>query len=189
LAAQIRFNLPEVSSGFVDAVRPPYWLYYKAKTSKEATTLHRAPYDYRNDPAVPRFADDRPIIIFDGNCVLCSWFARFIMRTDHARRFRLLAAQSPLGEALYRHFGLKATQYETYVLLEDGSAFVKSEASIRIFEKLGLPWRLTASIGRILPRSAGDAFYDFIARNRLRWFGSRQTCFLPDPSQADRFIS
>ncbi len=60
--------------------------------------MQRAPYDYRSDPAVPRFADDRPIIIFDGKCVLCSWFARFVLRTDRAGRFRLAAAQSPLGD-------------------------------------------------------------------------------------------
>jgi predicted DCC family thiol-disulfide oxidoreductase YuxK len=137
---------------------------------------------------VPRFADDRPIIIFDGKCVLCSSFARFIMRVDGSHRFRLLAAQSPLGEALYRHFELNTPQYETYVLLDNGMALFKSEASIRIFGGLGWPWRLVA-IGRFLPRTALDRFYDLVARNRLRWLGARQTCFLPDPCQADRFVS
>ena len=51
-------------------------------------------YSYRNDPAVPAFPDDRPIVIFDGNCVLCSAFAQFILRTDRRRRFRLMAAQT-----------------------------------------------------------------------------------------------
>ena len=62
-----------------------------------AYAVERTPYDYRADPAVPRFADDRPIIIFDGKCVLCSWFARFVLRTDRTGRFRLLAAQSVLA--------------------------------------------------------------------------------------------
>ena len=153
-----------------------------------AHAVERTPYDYRADPTVPHFADDRPIIIFDGQCVLCSWFARFVLRTDRDRRFRLLAAQSAIGRALYRHFGLDPFQYETYIVLDEGRAFFRSEASIRIFEGLGGPWRL-ALVGRALPLWARDGLYDFIARNRFRWFGTRQTCYLPDPSQADRFIS
>jgi predicted DCC family thiol-disulfide oxidoreductase YuxK len=151
--------------------------------------VQRAPFDYRNDPAVPRFADDRPVIIFDGKCVMCSWFARFVLRTDRTGRFRLAAAQSPLGMALYKHFGLDPIRYETYVLVEEGKAFFRSEASIRIFAGLGMPWRIFAILGRLLPLSLRDALYNFVARNRLQWFGARDECYLSDPSQADRFIS
>jgi predicted DCC family thiol-disulfide oxidoreductase YuxK len=144
-------------------------------------------FSYRSDPAVPSFPDDRPILIFDGNCVLCSTFVQFILRTDKRRRFRLLSAQSLLGTALYRHLGLASVDYETNILLEDGHAWLKSEGSIRVFERLGFPWSLM-SIGRLLPRPLRDWLYERIARNRLRWFGVRETCYLPDPSQADRFL-
>jgi len=144
-------------------------------------------YSYRSDPAVPSFADDRPILIFDGHCVLCSSFVHFILRTDRERRFRLLAAQTPIGAALYRHLGLNPTDYETNILLEDGRAWLKSEGSLRIFEGLGFPWSLM-SVGRLLPRSVRDWLYEIVARNRLRWFGRRPTCYLPDATQADRFI-
>jgi predicted DCC family thiol-disulfide oxidoreductase YuxK len=150
--------------------------------------VQRAPYDYRNDAAVPRFADDKPIIIFDGKCVACSVFARFVLRTDREARFRLAAAQSTIGDALYRHFGLDPVRYETFILLQQGRAYLRSEAAIRIVAGLGGPWRL-AALGRVLPLPLRDRLYDFIARNRLRWFGARQTCYRPDPSQADRFIS
>ena len=66
----------------------------------------RAPYSYRGDPAVPAFPDDRPIIIFDGYCALCSGWARFVLRHDPRGVYRLLPAQSPLGHALYVHYGL-----------------------------------------------------------------------------------
>ena len=145
------------------------------------------PYSYRSDPAVPSFPDDRPIVIFDGNCVLCSTFARFILRVDRKRRFRLMAAQTPLGAALYEHYGLFAGDYLTNILLEDGRIWLKSEGSIRIFAGLGFPWWL-ATAGRILPRGVRDRLYDIIARNRLRWFGRRATCFLPKPRHADRFL-
>lgn len=151
--------------------------------------MQRAPYEYRADPAVPRFADDRPVIVFDGQCVLCSTFAQFILRKDHRARFRLLAAQSELGDALYRHFGLDPVNYETYVLLQDGKAYFRSEASLRILDGLGVPWSLFATSARLVPLALRDAVYNVIARNRLRWFGTRARCYRPEPSQADRFLS
>jgi predicted DCC family thiol-disulfide oxidoreductase YuxK len=148
----------------------------------------REAYSYRSDPAVPEFPDDRPVIIFDGMCVLCSAFAQFVLRTDRRRRYRLLAAQSPLGVALYGHFGLDPVDYETNILLEGGQVWLKSEGSIRMFEGLGFPWSLMA-IGRLIPRAARDRLYGVIARNRLRWFGVRSRCYPPDPDQADRFLA
>jgi len=151
-------------------------------------TVKRAPFSYRDDPAVPDFPDDRPIIVFDGKCVLCSGFAQFVMRRDRAATFRLLAAQSPLGDALYRHFELDPVNYETYILLQDGIAYLRSEAAIRILEGLTLPWRL-ASICRVCPLPIRDRLYDFIARHRLSWFGARSICYVPDATEANRFLS
>ncbi|WP_164076639.1 DCC1-like thiol-disulfide oxidoreductase family protein, partial [Stenotrophomonas maltophilia] len=82
---------------------------------------------------VPAFPDDRPIIVFDGYCAFCSGWARFILKRDRARRFRLLPAQSPLGAALFRHFKLDPADYTTSILIEDGAAFLKSEGILRIF--------------------------------------------------------
>ena len=137
---------------------------------------------------MPAFADDRPILIFDGHCVLCSSFAQFILRHDRARRFRLLAAQTALGTALYRHLGLDPTDYQTNILIEDGRAWLKSESSIRVFERLGFPWSLMAA-GRVLPLPVRDWLYEIVARNRLRWFGRRAVCYRPDPAEADRFLA
>jgi len=145
-------------------------------------------YSYRTDPKVPPFPDDRAIVIFDGKCVLCSGFARFIVRRDRRRRLRLLAAQTPLGTALYGHFGLATDNYETNVLLDGGRTWLKSEGSIRIFELLGFPWSL-AGVGRVLPRPWRDRIYGYIAARRLKWFGARDTCFLPEPADADRFLA
>jgi predicted DCC family thiol-disulfide oxidoreductase YuxK len=71
-----------------------------------ATSMARAAYSYRNDPGVPKFPDDRPIIVFDGYCVLCSGWVSFILRHDRRATYRLLPAQSPVGHALYVHYGL-----------------------------------------------------------------------------------
>jgi predicted DCC family thiol-disulfide oxidoreductase YuxK len=146
------------------------------------------PYGYRDDPAVPKFADDRPVIIFDGHCVLCSRSAQFVLRHDGRGVHRLLAAQTPLGHALYVHYGLDPRDYESMILIADGVAWLKSEAVIRIAEGLGLPWSL-AAIARVLPRAWRDRLYGSLARNRFRVFGRRDTCYLPDPRDADRFLA
>src|ERR1700730_2973718 len=105
----------------------------------------REPYSYRQDATVPHFPDDRPIIIFDGHCVLCSGWANFVLRHDRAGKYRLLAAQSPLGRALYIHLGLDPDDYQTSILLADGVAWLKSEGSIRMAEGLGFPWSTAAA--------------------------------------------
>jgi predicted DCC family thiol-disulfide oxidoreductase YuxK len=147
----------------------------------------REPFSYRSDPAVPKFPDDRPIIIFDGHCALCSGWARFVLRHDARGVYRLLPAQSPLGRALYIHYGLHPEDYETNILVADGVAWFKSEGSIRMAEGLGWPWSLAGAF-RILPRAWRDALYGFIARNRLRLFGRRETCYLQERGYEDRFL-
>ncbi len=148
----------------------------------------RIPYSYRNDASVPPFPDDRPIIVFDGYCALCSGWAQFVLRHDRAEKYRLLRAQSPLGRALYVHYGLHPEDYETNILIENGIAWFKSEGSIRMAEGLGLPWSLAAAF-RILPMAWRDPLYEFIARNRLRFFGKRESCYLPDARYRHRFLA
>jgi predicted DCC family thiol-disulfide oxidoreductase YuxK len=147
----------------------------------------RDAFSYREDSSVPHFPDDRPIIIFDGHCVLCSRFARFVLRHDRRAVFRLMAAQTPLGQAIYRHYNLDPVNYESNILLEEGRAWLKSAGTIRMFKHLGFPWSLVRVL-QLVPRSMLDRLYEVIARNRLRWFGSQATCFLAHPDHKDRFL-
>jgi predicted DCC family thiol-disulfide oxidoreductase YuxK len=147
-----------------------------------------APYSYRADPRVPAFPDDRPVFIFDGHCALCSRWVDLILRRDRARRYRLLPAQSALGRALYGHYGMDPVDYETNVVLVDGVALFKSEGSIRLAMDLGFPWSL-AGVLRLLPRRLADRLYEWVARNRFRWFGRRDTCYLPGAVDRERFIA
>ena len=157
------------------------------RRSPVAIPVTQSAYSYRSDPAVPDFPDDRPIIIFDGYCALCSGWAQFVLRHDRDGRYRLLRAQSPLGRALYVHYGLDPKDYETNILIADGVAWFESEGSIRMAEGLGWPWSLAGCM-RILPQPVRDRLYAFVARNRLRFFGRRATCNVPNAGDADRFL-
>lgn len=144
-------------------------------------------YSYRTDPAVPDFPDDHAVIVFDGYCVMCSGFMRFVLRKDRKNHFRFVPAQSPLGAALYVHYGLKAGDYDSVLLIENGDVRVKWDASLGVFEGLGWPWKL-AAIGRILPKFVANPLYDSIARNRFKIFGRREVCMIPTKEEQERFL-
>lgn len=146
------------------------------------------PYSYRNDPALAQLPDDKPLIVFDGVCVLCTGFARFVVQRDPSARFRLAAAQSDIGQALFRHYGLDAKDFETNLLVEHGRAYGKLDALRRILPKLATPWPLAAPLAG-LPEPLGDWCYDRIARNRYRLFGRTETCLVPPPDWGDRLIA
>ena len=145
-------------------------------------------YSYRDDDKVPPFPDDHPLIVFDGICVLCSGFVRFVLRHDKANRYRFLAAQSGLAAALYHHYGLSTDVWETNLLLAGGRLFIRSEAAIEIVTNFGGWWRLI-KILRLIPRPLRDWLYDRVAGNRYRWFGRHEFCVMPDPTFADRFLA
>ena len=147
----------------------------------------KGPYSYRGDPSVPPFLDDTALLVFDGVCVLCSASARFILKRDRARRFRFATAQSPLGQALFRHYGLDAQAFETNLVLIEGRAYGKLDTVVAAGTELGGVWRVS-SVLRLLPRSAADWLYDSVARNRYRLFGRTEHCMMPPPQWRDRFI-
>lgn len=156
--------------------------------SEDPHPARAQPYGYRADPAVPALPDDRPIIVYDGHCALCTGWIRFVIRHDRAGRYRLLAAQSPLGQALYRHYGLDAQAFETNILIEDGLPRFKLVGSARMARGLGFPWSL-AALFALLPQHLGERLYDRVARNRFRLFGRHAVCHRPDPAEAWRFLA
>jgi predicted DCC family thiol-disulfide oxidoreductase YuxK len=149
----------------------------------------RAAYSYRQDGAVPAFDDSRPLIIFDGLCVLCSASVRWMLRHDPGGVSQFAAIQEPVPRALYRHYGLDAEKFDTFMVLQEGVALTCWAGVLAAGRTMPAPWRWLAGAGRIVPGAAGDRLYDWVQRNRLRWFGSRDTCFVPTASDRARFLS
>lgn len=159
-----------------------------AGAARLTTRLAQMPaYSYRGDATVPAFPDDRPLIVFDGVCVLCSGFAKFVLKRDPAGRFRFTTAQSPLGQALFRHYGLDTETLETNLVLVEGRPYAKLDSVIVAARLIGGVWRAFALL-RLLPRPLADWIYDRIARNRYALFGRTEACMMPPPHWRDRFI-
>lgn len=146
------------------------------------------PQSYKSDPLVPPFPDDKPILFYDGVCVLCSGFADTVLRLDRRQRIRLAAAQSPLGQSIYTHYGLQQGDYETNLFLADGIPHQKLNAFLKVMSVLGFPWSLTG-IAYILPAPIRNWCYDRVARNRYRVFGKHDACILVMKEHEDRFLT
>jgi predicted DCC family thiol-disulfide oxidoreductase YuxK len=145
------------------------------------------PYSYRDDPLVPSFPDDKGLIVFDGVCVLCAGFARWVLKHDTRFAFRLTTVQSPLGQALFRHYALDTETYETNLVLIQGRPYAKLDTVIAVGRRIGGIWRATALL-RLLPRPLADWVYDRIAQNRYALFGRTDSCMTPPPERRTRFV-
>ncbi len=131
--------------------------------------------------------DQGPIIVFDAMCVLCSANARFVLRHDHGGRFRFASMQNETGAALYRRCGIDPTNPDSLIIVEGANVLRDSDAVLAIYAGLGWPWK-AMSLLRLVPRMLRDPAYHWLARNRYRIFGRRETCWLPTPEQASRIL-
>lgn len=145
-------------------------------------------YSYRSDPAVPRFDDSAPLIIFDGHCVLCSSGVQWMFERDPKGAGRFAAVQTPIPRAIYRHYGLDADRFDTFMVLWNGVPYVRWAATLAAARTMRTPWRWLGFVGRIIPDFIGDRIYDWVQRNRIAWFGAREQCFMPNAEQRARFL-
>lgn len=131
--------------------------------------------------------DDRDFIVFDGVCVLCNGWVKFILRFDRAAVFSFVIAQSELGETIYDELGLKSEDYDTFVVFKNGKLFTKLDGVFALMSGLGWPWKIV-SIGKVFPKFLKDWAYDRVAKNRYALFGKKEVCMMPTPDVKDRFI-
>ena len=128
-----------------------------------------------------------PIVLFDGVCNLCSGSVQLILKRDPEARFRFASLQSEAGRSLMLEHGLDPDALSSVVLIEDGRAWQESSAALRIARHLPGAWKLLR-VFTVVPRPLRDAVYRLIARNRYRWFGKTEACWLPTPELRARFL-
>ena len=135
--------------------------------------------------SMARTADDRPVVVFDGVCNLCNSSVDFIVRHDEDAVFALAANQSDAAQEL---LGERAADTDTIALVENGEVHYRSAAVLRIARRLPWPWRMAYGF-IVVPRPIRDAAYRFLAKNRYRWFGKKDSCRLPTEAEASRFLT
>ena len=138
-----------------------------------------------NETRMTRLPDD-DVILYDGVCVFCSRWVRFVIAGDTDRRFRFTPVQSDYGTRLARAFGIDPADPDTNAVVHGRVAYFKSDAALTVLSHLP-GWRWTRALFAV-PKPLRDAVYNLVARNRYRIFGKYQTCFVPDAEMRARVL-
>ncbi|WP_299148863.1 thiol-disulfide oxidoreductase DCC family protein [uncultured Dokdonia sp.] len=129
----------------------------------------------------------KKIILFDGVCNLCNGAITFIIKRDKKDIFRYAPLQSEIGKELAAKHHIDLDKVDSIILVTEDKAYAKSTAALRIAKQLSAGWPLLV-VFLILPRFLRDAVYDFIARNRYKWFGKKEACMIPTPELKSKFL-
>ena len=129
-----------------------------------------------------------PVILFDGVCNFCNAGINFIIKQDKKKIFRFAPLQSEAGQKLLEYYGLPTEGFESFVLIEDGKVYQRSTAGLKVCNKLPWFWKWT-QLAWIAPKFIRDGVYNFIARNRYKWFGKKDECMIPSADVRSRFLS
>jgi len=131
---------------------------------------------------------NKKIILFDGVCNLCNSAVQFVIKHDKKDVFRFVALQSELGKEILSHIGIDVKNIDSIVLYEPGVAYYyKSDAALQIAKSLNglLPLGI---LFKIIPTGIRNQLYDYIARNRYKWYGKKESCMIPTPDLKIKFL-
>lgn len=135
-----------------------------------------------------RALSDKPIVLFDGVCNLCNGSVLFIIKRDSQSRLKFASLQSDYGAEQMKRFNLPSSSLNSVLLIKSGQLFQKSNAALEIARMLDGIWPGMYAF-KIVPLFIRDFIYDWIAKNRYRWFGKKEACMIPTPEMKARFIN
>lgn len=133
---------------------------------------------------------NKPVILFDGVCNFCNFWVNVIIRNDREKKILFAALQSETGKKLLEDYKINSPEIlsSTVVLIFNGKFFLRSDAVLKISKILGGKWLFVYYFLKIIPKFFRDFIYNFIAKNRYRWFGKRKNCIIPGDSVKERFL-
>ncbi len=127
------------------------------------------------------------LVLFDGVCVFCSFWVRFLIRRDPEKRFRFAPLQSEMGRRILKKIGLPADELNTMVFLEGERPFLRSSAALRIARNMRGLWP-ALYVFIVVPPPLRDFLYGLVAKSRYRLFGKMEFCMVPTPDLKERFL-
>jgi predicted DCC family thiol-disulfide oxidoreductase YuxK len=131
--------------------------------------------------------EGKKIILFDGVCNLCSSSVQFILKRDKKNQFFFGSLQGNTGQAYLKKFKLPGNTFNSFMLIEGDKSYTGSSGALRMLKHLGNGWQLLYSF-IIVPKFIRDGIYNFIAKNRYKWFGKKDECWLPSEKLKPRFL-
>lgn len=132
---------------------------------------------------------DKKLILFDGVCNLCNSSVQYVINHDKHDVFLFAPLQSETGKKIISHFNINTAKTDSIILYSEEKGIVyKSTAAIKIALKLGFPQNLL-SVFLIVPPFIRNWVYNFIAKNRYKWYGKREECMIPTPELKSKFLN
>ena len=135
-----------------------------------------------------RFANDKKIVLFDGVCNLCNSSVQFIIKHDKKNQFLFGSLQGETGQQYLEKFHLPLNAFNSFMLVENELLYTRSTAALRMLKHLGGGWQLLYAL-MVVPRFIRDAVYNLIAKNRYKWFGKQEACWIPTPALKAKFLA
>lgn len=131
---------------------------------------------------------NKNIIIFDGICNFCNKSVNFIIKRDTKVHFLFTPIQSDVAKEIMHKYDLNSKDIDSIILIKDDRYFTKSDAILEILKDLSGYWFLFR-IFKIVPKIMRDYLYNFISKNRYKFFGKKNSCMLPTKDLKKRFLS
>ncbi len=131
--------------------------------------------------------EQHPIILFDGVCNFCNSAVNFTLKRNKKANIRFAPMQSEAGQKLLHQFNLPADDMKSFIFIENDSVYKQSTGALKVCRHLRGLWPLCYGL-IIVPRFIRDGIYDWIAKNRYKWFGMQQSCMIPTPDVRARFL-
>ena len=128
------------------------------------------------------------IVLFDGVCNLCNASVQFIIKRDPESKLKFASLQSDVGQSFLVNHKLSAKDFHSIILIQDNQVFQNSDAVLQIARLLTSPWPMFYYLGRIIPGFIRNRIYQWISKNRYRFFGRQNECMVPTPEVKSRFL-
>jgi predicted DCC family thiol-disulfide oxidoreductase YuxK len=132
--------------------------------------------------------NQQPIILFDGVCNFCNSAVNFTLKRNKKANIRFAPLQSETGQKLLQYYNLPVHDMESFVFIDDGKAYQRSAAALKVCRYLRGLWPLSYGL-IIVPKFIRDGIYNWIAKNRYKWFGRQESCMIPTPEVRARFLN
>ncbi len=131
--------------------------------------------------------NNNPVILFDGVCNLCNGSVQFVIKHDQKAIFMFASLQGEVGQQLLREHKMPDTGLSSFILIQEGKVYTKSTAALTVAKQLSGVVKYLY-IFRVIPTFIRDGVYNFIARNRYKWFGKQESCMVPTNEMLARFL-
>ena len=137
---------------------------------------------------IEKLEHNKQLILFDGVCNLCNSSVQFVIKRDKKDKFRYAALQSEIGQEIIEKFKIDTSKTDSIILYSNNKGIsYKSTAALKIASKLGFPTNIL-SLFLIITAIIRNVVYDYIAKNRYKWYGKKDHCMIPTPELKSKFL-